>query len=404
MYGTFYNADAFNQAIGSWDSSSVTDMRYMFFSADAFDQDIGSWNATALTDATFMFNGIQLSTVNYDALLIGWGAQALQNGVPFSGGNSFYCAGEVARNNMMSAYSWTITDNGLYCNATWDGGGVDNNWSTALNWVGDTVPLATDTVRFNSTSSKDAIIDPGFSGVVTGMIITDQYNGTISFGRSLAVSEDYSQDGGTVIVDPAHAFMVEDDFAHTGGILQETKPVGSNSVVNFLQIQTSGGIDVYRGVDLDTQTIGGQDLGSTTVSIRAVDLVTEYCTTNGVASPVYAGRCYDISPTNNHAANVKLWALSSELPVGLTNPSVYHYEDGAWVEQSNIATGTVGDYTWASGNVAGFSPFLMAQAGNAPTAVTLQAISAQSPISVMAVVLGPVLAVLTGFVVRRQDC
>jgi hypothetical protein len=55
-------------------------------------------------------------------------------------------------------------------------------------------------VRFNSTSSKDAIIDPGFSGVVTGMIITDQYNGTISFGRSLAVSDDYSQDGGTVIV------------------------------------------------------------------------------------------------------------------------------------------------------------------------------------------------------------
>jgi len=37
---------------------------------------------------------------------------------------------------------------------TWDGGGVDNNWSTAANWSPDGVPDCDDDVLFNSTSAK----------------------------------------------------------------------------------------------------------------------------------------------------------------------------------------------------------------------------------------------------------
>ncbi|RMD99375.1 MAG: hypothetical protein D6816_15005, partial [Bacteroidetes bacterium] len=78
----------------------------------------------------------------------------------------------------------------------WDGEGADNNWSTALNWTGDTVPGAGDAVFFNGTSSKNSVIDAVFGGAVVNVDISNAYTGTITFGRSLAVSNNYSQDGG----------------------------------------------------------------------------------------------------------------------------------------------------------------------------------------------------------------
>jgi len=87
-------------------------MYAMFMDATVFDQNIGSWNVSSLTIATFMFSNATLSTANYDALLNGWDAQALQSGVPFSGGNSTYCAGEAARAHMISSDGWTIIDCG----------------------------------------------------------------------------------------------------------------------------------------------------------------------------------------------------------------------------------------------------------------------------------------------------
>ena len=86
----------------------------MFENASSFDQDISLWNVSEVVSADFMFEGASLSTANYDALLIAWGAQSVQTSVAIDFGNSLYTSGgaaEAGRNSLISQ-GWTISDGG----------------------------------------------------------------------------------------------------------------------------------------------------------------------------------------------------------------------------------------------------------------------------------------------------
>jgi surface protein len=134
----FANCLAFDQDLSGWNTGSVTDMSSMLANCLVFDQDISSWNISQVANLfNFLINGT-LSTINYDALLVGWDSQVVLSGLSFNAGNSIYtnCTGTAfeARQSLMNTDSWTILDGGGYpTSCFWNT--EDVNWNDLnRNW------------------------------------------------------------------------------------------------------------------------------------------------------------------------------------------------------------------------------------------------------------------------------
>ncbi|HIO97845.1 MAG TPA: BspA family leucine-rich repeat surface protein [Leucothrix sp.] len=116
----FWGAKVFNQAIGSWDLGKVDNMYNMFYKAESFNQDVSAWNVTSVKPSVTryygmegMFQGANLSSSNYDKLLISWSNQNVQRNIVLSAPSVKYSAVAVAaRNKLVNNFGWIIRDAG----------------------------------------------------------------------------------------------------------------------------------------------------------------------------------------------------------------------------------------------------------------------------------------------------
>jgi surface protein len=93
-------------------------MSAMFRSATAFNQNIGSWNTSSVSNFTnFMLGKTNLnySTTNLDAIYNGWSLLTVQPSIVISFGTIKYTlAGQAGKNILAGApNNWVISDGGI---------------------------------------------------------------------------------------------------------------------------------------------------------------------------------------------------------------------------------------------------------------------------------------------------
>ncbi len=115
MIRVFSSATDFNQDIGDWDVSNVTKMSYMFSGALSFNQDLGGWDVSNVTDMVEMFKQSGLNTCNYDNTLQGWSTLNLTPNLTLGANGINYCDSESERQSIIDNFGWTINGDELSC-------------------------------------------------------------------------------------------------------------------------------------------------------------------------------------------------------------------------------------------------------------------------------------------------
>jgi surface protein len=111
----FSNLVNFNQDISSWDVSNVRTMNSIFSGAKAFNQNLSSWDISIRRSTDIGFDDTNLSTENYDQILIGWlNNTNINDYIELNMGNIKYSKkAQQARFELINEHNWDIQDGGL---------------------------------------------------------------------------------------------------------------------------------------------------------------------------------------------------------------------------------------------------------------------------------------------------
>jgi hypothetical protein len=188
-----------------------------------------------------------------------------------------------------------------------------------------------------------------------------------------------------------HSLTVEGTISNTGTLRQKKN---ITTTTEFLHIQNAAGnADKYLGVVI---TPSGS-MSSTTVAIRGH----HECTTSdpGVQT---ADRCFDISPATPQSATIRFYYPDDELAgLNVSTMQAWHWNvvGHSWEPAGSSWTGNDGspyNYCEAAG-VNQYSPFVL-RSGGTPTAITVQAVVAQSGVYVLPQAIGVFGVLVLGWV------
>jgi surface protein len=266
MQSMFYNADAFNQDISSWNVSNVTDMRFMFYNnggfnnggvaltwttgtasvtnmssmfenADAFNQDISSWNVSSVTDMSSMFQ----NAISFNQDISSWDVSSVTNMYSmFNNADAF--------NQDIS--SWNVSNVTNMTGMFYNNGGF-NNGGVALTWTTGT-GTSNVTLMSDMFTRADAFNQDISSWNVSS--VTNMYN---MFYNADAFNQDISSWNVSSVTTMQGMFLNTSGFNNGGVALTWTGATGfSAAMLNMNQM--------FEGADAFNQDISSWNVSNVT--------------------------------------------------------------------------------------------------------------------------------------------
>ena len=195
--GMFEGATKFNEHIGAWNMSGVTNLSNMFKNTVLFNSYIANWDVSSVTDASGMFEGSQA----FQKVITAWNWAALKNASSMFKNSTYkgYISpwfkspkvledasnmfeGVSFSGNQINALAWNMSTvkstKEMFKNSDFTGGGYMNAWFSGSNVLENASGMFEGTTHFNRpignwdvTSLKDG--SKMFKNSVFNQVITD---------------------------------------------------------------------------------------------------------------------------------------------------------------------------------------------------------------------------------------
>ena len=277
MTGMFGGTLAFNHSLNNWNTSSVTDMSGMFMSSGAFNSGINNWDTSAVTNMAGMFQ----STVLFNQSIDNWNTAAVTDmGNMFYGAKAYnqsmnnWDTGSVT--NMNSMFRESLVFNGDIGN--WDTSAVTEMGSMFYKATNFNKPIGDWNIEAVQTAMHMFELASSFNQPLGDWNPISMWNMSFMFQQASAFNQDIGNWNVSSVLHLDAMFKQATSFDHDlAGWAETLNPAvnGNSSFGGFLE--NCG----MSAANYDATLIGFNESGPNGISIGAAGLF--YCNEGAAA-------------------------------------------------------------------------------------------------------------------------